>query len=107
MGMDSAVIVAILSALFGGAGLKIIEKMMNRSAEREDIASDLRNELRTDLTVMRTELANLESALDHLRNRYYVLVDIINHAKSMLFNHGLYDDAEAIQRRIDAMERDD
>ncbi len=66
---------ALLGALFGGTGLKVIEHWLNRSKARDDTASSLRNEIRSDLKEVRAELAATEKELYEWRDRYYILLE--------------------------------
>lgn len=75
-------IIALIGTIFGGAGLKIIEAMINRSKSKIDerkseaeIASALREELRGDLAELRRELRTVEGELDAWRQKYYDLLD--------------------------------
>lgn len=79
--MSSAVI-ALIGTIFGGAGLKIIEALINRSRNKieerrseAEIASALREELRGDLAELRKELRTVEGELDAWRQKYYDLLD--------------------------------
>lgn len=61
----------MIGVVFGGAGLKIIEHLLNRGSKKEDLASDLRAELRQDIASLRTEL-KLESAeADKWKQMFY------------------------------------
>lgn len=66
---------AIIGALLGGSGLKVIEHWLNRSKTKDDSATDFRNELRTDIKDLRLELSKTEEELDKWRVKYYALMD--------------------------------
>lgn len=66
---------AIIGALLGGSGLKVIEYWLNRSKTKDDTATDFRNELRTDIKDLRDELRKAEEELDKWRVKYYALMD--------------------------------
>lgn len=66
---------ALIGALLGGSGLKVIEHWLNRSKGKDDTATDFRNELRTDIKDLRAELARTEDELDKWRVKYYALMD--------------------------------
>jgi hypothetical protein len=72
--MDPAVI-ALIGTVFGGAGLKAIESLLNRSKTQSDVASQIRAELRTDVQALRAELDKLEKELDAWKAKYYDLLD--------------------------------
>lgn len=65
---------ALIGALLGGAGLKVIESWLNKSKVKEDIATNLRNEIREDLKSCRAELHQVEKDLDAWKERYYDLI---------------------------------
>ena len=66
---------ALIGALLGGSGLKVIEYWLNKSKTNDDTATDFRNELRTDIKELRVELAKTEEELDKWRVKYYALMD--------------------------------
>lgn len=72
--MDPA-LVALIGTVFGGAGLKGIESLLNRSKTQNDVAAQIRTELRTDVQALRTELERQEKELDIWKAKYYELLD--------------------------------
>jgi len=66
---------ALVGALLGGSGLKVIEHWLNRSKSKDNTATDFRNELRSDIKELRLELAKTEEELDKWRVKYYALMD--------------------------------
>lgn len=66
---------ALIGALLGGSGLKVIEHWLNRSKSKDSTATDFRNELRTDIKDLRAELSKAEDELDKWRVKYYALMD--------------------------------
>jgi hypothetical protein len=72
--LHNEAVLALLGTVFGGAGLKLIEALLGRGKRREDIATSLRNELRTELIELRDDNEKLQTALDDWRTRYYRLV---------------------------------
>ena len=66
---------ALIGALLGGSGLKVIEHWLNRTKTKDDTATDFRNELRSDIKELRIELAKTEEELDKWRVKYYALMD--------------------------------
>jgi chromosome segregation ATPase len=75
---------ALLGALLGGSGLKIIEYWLNRSKVKEDAAAQMRTELREEIKGLREELRTVEDELDKWRGKYYELMDEFMKAKSDL-----------------------
>jgi len=84
---------ALIGALLGGSGLKIVEAWLNRSKIKEDSATELRNELRTEVRGLRDELRTVEDELDKWRGKYYELLDEFIKAKGDL--------AEALRKAQD------
>jgi len=66
---------ALIGALLGGSGLKIIESWLNRSKVKDDAATNFRNELRQEVTSLREELRKVEEDLERWRAKYYELMD--------------------------------
>lgn len=65
---------ALIGALLGGSGLKVIEYWLNRSKNKDEAAATFRNELRQDVTALREELHRTEQERDSWRDRYYDLL---------------------------------
>lgn len=62
---------ALIGAILGGSGLKLIEWWLSRSKEKDNSAKEFRQELRTDLTEVKRELDRVEAELDAWRDKYY------------------------------------
>lgn len=76
--------IALIGTILGGVGLKFVEHWLSRSKVRDDTASQLRTELRTEIQGLKTELNNVESDLDKWRGKYYELMDNFIKVKSEL-----------------------
>jgi len=76
--------IALIGTVLGGVGLKFVEHWLSRSKVRDDTASQLRSELRTEIQGLKTELNNVESDLDKWRGKYYELMDNFIKVKSEL-----------------------
>jgi len=68
-------LVALVGTLFGGAGLKITESFLNRSKNQNDVATQIRQELRQDVQSLRDEIKDLQDELDKWKGKYYDLLD--------------------------------
>lgn len=75
---------ALIGAIFGGAGLEIFKKFLGRSKEREQAAIEARDELRKEIAELRAEADKVREEADELRdeidawrNKYYSLVSSI------------------------------
>ncbi len=73
--MDAATWVAIIVALFGGAGVKVVERWLSRGQIADDGQLKLRDELRLELNRLREELEKTEKELDETRARYFKLLE--------------------------------
>lgn len=71
-GLDPAWI-ALIGTLCGGIGLKVLEHWLGRNKFKTDEATRIREELRTDMTALRTENKELERQVDEWRLKYYDL----------------------------------
>lgn len=79
---------ALAGATFGGAGLKIVEVWLNRGVRKDTTASDMRTELRTEVTGLRAELQRAEENSDKWRDKYYDLMDRYLQIKAIVISMG-------------------
>lgn len=84
MDWSNPAVLTLLGTVFGGAGLKIVEKILSKGRDRIDDARDLRIELRSDIASLRAELVKAETELDRWRDRYYALLDEHSKVKAEL-----------------------
>lgn len=68
-------IIALIGTVLGGVGLKIIEHILSRGKTRDDTASQLRGELRTEVESLRQEIHKVESDVEQWREKYYLLLE--------------------------------
>jgi predicted nuclease with TOPRIM domain len=87
-------IIALLSAIFGGAGLKLLERFFSHADKAVDEAAAIRKELRDEATGMRIRLDKLEAEIDDWRQKYYKMVEE---------NAKLRADNEALMKRCESM----
>lgn len=73
--MNSSVAVAFISALGGGAFVYILSIFFLPKSTREDFATKLRNELRSDIKEIRIEKERLEKELDEWKTKYYQILE--------------------------------
>ncbi len=82
--MEDAVL-ALVGVILGGAGTKFIEKLFENKHKRKvaelqerktdnDVALNIREELRHDITILRKEMDDLHQEIDEWRNKYYTLL---------------------------------
>lgn len=70
--MDPALI-ALAGTLLGGVGVKVVDKIMSRGTEKADAATEMRNELRSDLARYREEIKEESQAADKWQSAYWEL----------------------------------
>jgi hypothetical protein len=75
--------VALLAALLGGSGLKIIEYLLNRSKTKDDTAAEFRTELRDEVKTLREQLIRAGAEVEKWRAQYYEVMDEFIKFKSM------------------------
>lgn len=80
-GLDTAWI-ALIGTVFGGAGLKIIEKGLSRGAHKEEVATTIRKELRAESAGLKEELRVVEKELDQWKEKYFLLLQEYLEVKS-------------------------
>lgn len=68
-------ILALLGTLFGGAGLEFVKRWLGKAKETNDIATNLRNELRGELTALKLEMEATEKESNEWRARYYEVLE--------------------------------
>jgi len=78
------IIIALISTGIGGLGLKGFEHFLNKKSKQTDVATDIREELRTDARYAREELKKAEIDLDELRDKYFKLMQESLEIKSQL-----------------------
>jgi len=72
MAIDPAWI-ALIGTVCGGVGLKVAEHWLGRNKVRVDDATQIRDELRQEITANREEIRELETALNEQREKYWAL----------------------------------
>ena len=74
MALDPAWI-ALIGTVCGGVGLKVTEHWLGRNRIKTDDATQIRDELRLEITTQREEIRQLESDANKWREEYYNLRD--------------------------------
>lgn len=97
-------VLALIAALFGGAGLKVIEHLISRSSRKEDLAQQLRDELRQEVKTLRNQLDDIEQRLDRWKKKYYTLLVSFNELMAVAMNEGLVEEVNKIRRRMNESE---
>jgi len=80
---------AIFSAVFGGVGIKILERMLSKKSEQFNDATTIRDELRVEIEHLKEEIDVLRKQLedskiqnDTWREKYWNLVERISNLPS-------------------------
>lgn len=73
-----------LGTVFAGAGLKWIEGFLRKAKDKDDTATNLRNELRGELTALKAEIQATERELDQWRERAYKMQEQLMYIKIQL-----------------------
>lgn len=71
----SPTVVALISALLGGSGLKFIDYWLGRSKTKDDSALAFRNELREEVANLRTQITTAEENEKQWRDKYYTVIE--------------------------------
>lgn len=67
---------ALLSAVFGGAGVKLLEKLLSRRSDAFTESEKIRAELRAQLETSRKELDEWKTEADDWREKYWGQVQV-------------------------------
>ncbi|WDS61324.1 membrane protein [Satellite phage MiniFlayer] len=67
--------IALIGTLFGGVGLQFTGHLLGRRKSRDDLATQLRGELKGEIATLRQELRQVENEVDVWREKYYTLLD--------------------------------
>lgn len=92
---------ALIAAVFGGAGLKVIESLFKRAGERADIASQIRSELRQEVLDLRETVHDIDERLESWRRQYYAALVAFNELSVIAINHGLSDEVAEVRQRLE------
>lgn len=69
--------IALISAVLGGVGLKVIDTFFLSKGKQADIAAEFRDELREELKVQKAEIKELSKEVDKCKVRCWRLLEII------------------------------
>lgn len=74
MSLDPAWI-ALIGTICGGVGLKLAEHWLGRNKVKTDDATQMRSELRLEITAQKEEIKQLELDVNRWRDEYYKLYE--------------------------------
>jgi len=69
--------IALISAVLGGVGLKVIDTFFLSKGKQADIAAEFRDELREEMKAQKAEIKELEKEIDKCKVRCWRLLEII------------------------------
>lgn len=70
-------LIGVLGAIFGGAGLKLVEGYFLKGQKKIDIATEIREELREEIRGYKNEVSALRIEVDNWKRVYFRLLEII------------------------------
>lgn len=65
---------ALIGAIMGGSGLKVIDSWLSKAKVKDDSAAKFRDELRAEVGSLREELRKAEAEKDEWQAKYYELL---------------------------------
>lgn len=74
----------LITAIFGGMGVKVLDKVMSKRSEAFTESSKIREELRGQIETLREEIEQWKKEADEWRKKYWEQVEINIHQKGML-----------------------
>jgi hypothetical protein len=75
---------ALIGAIMGTSGLKVVEHILSRAGSKETLAKALRDELKQEIAQLKKEIDETEDDVDHWKQRYYSLIEAYIEQSSML-----------------------
>lgn len=94
-------VIALVAAIFGGVGLRVVESLLGRSKVKNDLETQMRVELRSDVMSLKEELEKIEEALDLWKKKYYDLLVSFNEIVLIARANGFSEDIEDIRRSVE------
>lgn len=82
--IDPNTVTTIASAIFGGAGVEILKRLVTRRSETFHEAIKLREELRKQMDSMRKEMEEWKTEADEWRGKYWEQVEKNAHLQASL-----------------------
>lgn len=74
----------LITAIFGGVGVKVLDKVMSKRSEAFNESAKIREELRQQVQLFREEIEEWKAEADEWRKKYWEQVEINIHQKSVL-----------------------
>ena len=77
-------LLTFLGTVFAGTGLKWLEGWLRKNKDKDDTATNLRNELRLELVAMKADIQKTEDELDEWKAKYYEVIERLITMKAQL-----------------------
>jgi hypothetical protein len=74
----------LITAIFGGIGVKVLDKILSKRSDVFNESVKIREELRTQIDSLRTELEEWKTEADEWRKKYWEQVEINISLKAVL-----------------------
>ena len=74
----------LITAAFGGIGVKVLDKVMSRRSETFNESSKIRNELRGEIEILRKDVEEWKTEADEWRRKYWEQVEVNIDQKAIL-----------------------
>lgn len=65
---------ALIGAILGGSGLKVVDTWLSKAKVKDDSASKFRDELRAEVSALRDDLREAVEEKDKWQEKYYELL---------------------------------
>jgi peptidoglycan hydrolase CwlO-like protein len=88
----------LLSALFGGAGVKLLDKLLSKRGDAFSEATKIREELRSEIDTLRAEISARRTESDSWRGKYWEQVEENIQLKSEMESMKL--DLEELKKQV-------
>lgn len=73
--MEPGLVFALLGTMFGGVGVKAVDRFLGRKKEQHDIASEMRDELREEIAGLKSDVVLLKEEVKEWRGKYYAILE--------------------------------
>jgi hypothetical protein len=74
----------LITAIFGGAGIKLLDKIVSKRSDTFNESAKIRDELRISIDQLREDIERYKEESDEWRKKYWEQVEINIHQKGML-----------------------
>lgn len=73
----------LITAICGGAGIKLVDKIMSKRSDTFNESAKIREELRTSVDQLREDIDKSKEESDEWRQKYWEQVEVNIHLKGM------------------------